>query len=263
MSENSMRSRRLFIRYLMQGAMAAPIAGLGATRLASAASLPASNTFILAQLQYEGGLWDPRPRATISLVREVRQRTSVETQDERKVVTLQDPALFSYPFLYMTGEQSFPPLSDASLTILRRYLLFGGLLLIDDARGNKGRDFDASVRRDIARLFPKEDLKILPPDHTVFRSFYLIRTIGGVRIVNPYLEGVNVGDRTPLLYCQNGLGAAWERDYLGNWVSHCRPGGEAQRLEAFKLGVNCILYALTVNYKQDLIHIPFIRKKLG
>jgi hypothetical protein len=27
--------------------------------------------------------------------------------------------------------------------------------------------------------------------------------------------------------------------------------------------VNCILYALTVNYKQDLIHIPFIRKKLG
>jgi hypothetical protein len=247
----------------MQGAMAAPLASLGATRLAAAASLPASNTFSIAQLKYEGGRWDPRPRATLSLVREVRQRPSVETQDERKVVTLPDPALFSYPFLYMTGEQSFPPLSDASLTILRRYLLFGGLLLIDDARGNKGRDFDAGVRRDIARLFPKQDLKILPPDHTVFRSFYLIRTIGGVRIVNPYLEGIQVGDRTPLLYCQNGLGAAWERDYLGNWVSHCHPGGEAQRREAFKLGVNCVLYALTVNYKQDLIHIPFIRKKLG
>jgi hypothetical protein len=27
--------------------------------------------------------------------------------------------------------------------------------------------------------------------------------------------------------------------------------------------VNCVLYALTVNYKQDLIHLPFIRKKLG
>jgi len=24
-----------------------------------------------------------------------------------------------------------------------------------------------------------------------------------------------------------------------------------------------VLYALTVNYKQDLIHLPFIRKKLG
>ena len=196
-------------------------------------------------------------------MREVRLRTSVETSNERQVVTLRDPALFSYPFLYMTGERSFEPLHDQELTLLRRYLLFGGSLLIDDARGNKGQDFDASARRDIARLFPERALKILPPDHTVFRSFYLIRTVGGVRIVNPYVEGVQVGDRTPLLYCQNGLGAAWERDYLGNWVSPCRPGGEPQRLEAFKLGVNCALYALTVNYKQDLIHIPFIRKKLG
>jgi len=146
---------------------------------------------------------------------------------------------------------------------LRRYLLFGGLLLIDDARGTKNQDFDASVRREITRLFPDRSLKILSPEHTVFRAFYLVRTVAGVRVVNPYLEGIHIEDRTPLLYCQNGLGAAWERDYLGNWVSACHPGGEAQRQEAFKLGVNCVLYALTVNYKQDLIHIPFIRKKLG
>ena len=260
-----MLSRRHFVHRCLQWAMAAPAAAgsLVAAQPDTSAALPASNMFTLAQLQYNGGQWDPRPRATLTLMREVRQRTSVETRDERQVVTLQDPNLFAYPFLYMTGEQSFPPLSDADLTILRRYLLFGGLMLIDDARGNKGRDFDASIRRDIARLFPKRNLKILPPDHTVFRSFYLTRTVGGVRIVNPYLEGVTVGDRTPLLYCQNGLGAAWERDYLGHWVSACYPGGETQRLEAFKLGVNCVLYALTVNYKQDLIHIPFIRKKLG
>ncbi len=259
-----MTSRRSFLRHLLHWTAGVPTAlSLQATPATPVAALPASNMFTLAQLKYRGGQWDPRPRATVSLMREVRLRTSVETNDARQEVTLQDPALFSYPFLYMTGERSFAPLHDAELTILRRYLLFGGFLLIDDARGNKGQDFDASVRRDIARLFPDRALKILPPDHTVFRSFYLIRTVGGVRIVNPYLEGVHVGDRTPLLYCQNGLGAAWERDYLGNWVSSCRPGGELQRLEAFKLGVNCVLYALTVNYKQDLIHIPFIRKKLG
>lgn len=255
-----MTSRRTFIRHVLQW-----VAGLsaGLASLARAEAIPATNTFTLAQLKYRGGQWDPRPLATTSLMREVRMRTSVETHDERQSLALHDPALFSYPFLYMTGEREYEPFSDEELTVLRRYLLFGGLLLIDDARGNKGQDFDASVRRDIARLFPDRALKILPPDHTVFRSFYLIRTVGGVRMVNPYLEGVHVGDRTPLLYCQNGLGAAWERDYLGNWVSACRPGGEAQRLEAFKLGVNCVLYALTVNYKQDLIHIPFIRKKLG
>ncbi len=256
--------RRVFLRHLLHWAGALPVSlGLHAGLTSPAEAIPASNTFTLAQLKYRGGQWDPRPIATISLMQEVRLRTSVETRDERQALTLQDPALFSHPFLYMTGERGFDPFSDAAVVILRRYLMFGGFLLIDDARGNKGRDFDASVRREIARLFPHRPLKILPPDHTVFRSFYLIRTIGGVRMVNPYLEGVHVGDRTPLLYCQNGLGAAWERDYLGNWVSQCRPGGEAQRLEAFKLGVNCVLYALTVNYKQDLIHIPFIRKKLG
>lgn len=260
-----MLSRRRFIHCCLQAAIAAPTAASSPIPVQpdTSTAQPASNTFTLAQLQYNGGQWDPRSQATVPLMREVRQRTSVETRDERQVVALQDPSLFAYPFLYMTGVKSFPPLSNADLTILRRYLLFGGLMLIDDARGNKGRDFDASIRRDIARLFPKQDLKILPPDHTVFRSFYLTRMVGGVRIVNPYLEGITVGDRSPLLYCQNGLGAAWERDYLGNWVSACYPGGETQRLEAFKLGVNCVLYALTVNYKQDLIHIPFIRKKLG
>jgi hypothetical protein len=263
-AEEPMLSRRHVIRRALHCIAGVPaLYGLNAAFAPLAAALPASNLFAVAQLQYPGGQWDPHPRATVSLMREVQQRTSVETQDERRVVTLQDAALFSYPFLYMTGAQSFPPISEADLKILRRYLLFGGLLLVDDARGNKGRDFDASVRRDLGRLFPHKPLRILPPDHTVFRAFYLIRTVSGVRIVNPYLEGVEIGDRTPLLYCQNGLGAAWERDFLGNWVSVCQPGGEAQRLEAFKLGVNCVLYALTVNYKQDLIHIPFIRKKLG
>jgi hypothetical protein len=257
-----MYTRRLFLRHLWRCLAGVP-AVLSSLWPARSTALPASNTFILAQLKYTGGQWDPRPRATLALMQEVRQRTSVETQDERVVVTLQDAALFSYPFLYMTGEQEFAPLSERDLATLRRYLLFGGLMLIDDARGNKGRDFDASVRRDIDRLFPDKSLRVLAPDHTIFRSFYLIRTVGGVRLVNPYLEGVQIGNRTPLIYCQNGLGAAWEQDFLGNWVSQCYPGGEAQRLEAFKLGVNAVLYALTVNYKQDLIHIPFIRKKLG
>ena len=257
-----MHTRRVFLRRMGPYVAGMPML-ISSLWPAISKAVPASNTFVLAQLKYTGGQWDPRPQATIALMREVRQRTSVETQDERVVVTLKDPALFSYPFLYMTGEQAFDPLSDQDLAILRRYLLFGGLLLIDDARGNKGRDFDVSVRRDVARLFPDKPLKVLVPDHTIFRSFYLIRTVGGVRLVNPYLEGLQIGERTPLVYCQNGLGPAWERDFLGNWVSQCYPGGEAQRLEAFKLGVNAVLYALTVNYKQDLIHIPFIRKKLG
>ena len=103
-----MTSRRAFLRRMFHGALGLPAAlGLGVMRTPQAEATPASNTFILAQLQYRGGQWDPRPRATIPLMQEVRLRTSVETRDERHVLTLRDPALFAYPFLYMTGERSF------------------------------------------------------------------------------------------------------------------------------------------------------------
>jgi hypothetical protein len=48
------------------------VLGLGATLVPPAAANPASNTFTLAQLQYRGGQWDPRPRATTPLMQEVR-----------------------------------------------------------------------------------------------------------------------------------------------------------------------------------------------
>ncbi len=149
-------SRRAFLRSLLSWAASVPI-GVGAPSVLPALghAVPASNVFTLAQLQYQGGQWDPRPLATASLMQEVRLRTSVETRDERHTLLMRDPALFSYPFLYMTGERGFPPFSDEDVVLLRRYLLFGGLLLIDDARGTKGQDFDASVRREIARVFPE------------------------------------------------------------------------------------------------------------
>src|SRR5262245_56738728 len=115
-----MPSRRAFLHQMLRWTLGMPAAlGLGVMRTPRAAATPASNTFILAQLQYRGGQWDPRPRATIPLMQEVRLRTSVETRDERHVLTLRDPALFAYPFLYMSGERSFEPFSDEELEILR------------------------------------------------------------------------------------------------------------------------------------------------
>jgi len=94
------------------------------------------------------------------------------------------------------------------------------------------------------------------------RSYYLLKRIGGRRMISPYLEGIMVGNTTPLIYCHNDLGGAWERDQLGSWVYPCTPGGEQQRKDAFHVGINLILYAMTENYKEDLIHAPFIRKRL-
>ncbi len=80
-----MRSRRAFLRHMLRWAVGTPaVLGLGPALVPPAAANPASNMFILAQLQYRGGQWDPRPRATLPLMQEVRLRTSVETRDDAR-----------------------------------------------------------------------------------------------------------------------------------------------------------------------------------
>jgi len=254
--------RREFIRFLAQGFLLA--AGLAPKRLEASHPLeaPRSIQFVFAQLQYSGGDWNPHPLAVPPLVEELMQRTSVEAAAAPHGVRLADPDLFSYPFLYIAGKYEFEPFSEEEIQILRRFLSYGGFLLADDALGQPGYGFDRSLRRELKRLFPEKELRRLPSSHAALRSYYLLRRIGGMRIVYPYLEGISVGDSTPVVYCPNDLGGAWERDPVGRWVNPCTPGGEEQRRDAFHLGINLILYAMTENYKEDLIHVPFIRRRL-
>ncbi len=218
--------------------------------------------FFFAQLKYRGGDWDPHPLAIVPLMEEVRRRTSLEPNETRTEVSLTDRNLFSYPFLYITGKYDFEPFTEEEIEILRRFLSYGGFLLADNALGQPGYGFDKSFRREIKRVFPKREFRRIPSGHAALRSYYLLRRIGGMRLVQAYLEGISVGSSTPVIYCQNNLGGAWERDPLGNWVNPCIPGGEGQRRDAFHLGINLILYAMTENYKEDLIHVPFIRRRL-
>lgn len=218
--------------------------------------------FVFAQLQYRGGDWNPHPLAVTPLIEALMQHTSVEAAGTRHEIGLADPDLFSYPFLYLTGKYDFEPWTPQETERLGRFLSYGGFLLIDDALGQPGYGFDQSVRREIQRLFPDQELRRLPSNHALLRSYYLLNRIGGMKMVRPYLEGISVGSGTPVVYCQNNLGGAWERDPLGNWVNPCTPGGEDQRRDAFHLGINVILYAMTENYKEDLVHVPFIRKRL-
>jgi hypothetical protein len=253
--------RRAFLRLLSYGGLAA--AGL-APRSARAAQAPQRPIqFVFAQLKYRGGDWNPHALAVAPLLEELMQRTSVEAAPARREMTLTDGDLFGHPFLYMSGKYDFEPFTSDEVDILRRYLSFGGFLLADDALGQPGYGFDQSFRREMKRIFPDKEFTRMPAGHPAMRSFYLLRKIGGARMIHPYVEGINVGPSTPVVYCQNDLGGAWERDQLGNWISQCIPGGEEQRRDAFHLGINLILYAMTENYKDDLIHVPFIRRRLA
>jgi hypothetical protein len=253
-------TRRKFILLLSQGLITAGLLPARAGAAVSDDKRPIQ--FVFAQLKYRGGDWNPHPLAVTPLMEELMVRTSVEAATVRHEITLNDRDLFNYPFLYITGKYEFEPFTHDEIDILRRFLSYGGFLLADDALGQQGYGFDKTLRQEMQKVFPGNEFKRLPGGHAALRSYYLLRRIGGARMANPNLEGISLGNSTPVIYCQNDLGGAWERDQLGNWTNPCTPGGEEQRRDAFHLGINLVLYAMTENYKEDLIHVPFIRRRL-
>jgi hypothetical protein len=224
----------------------------------SGASFP---HFFFAQLKYRTGEWDPNPQFAEAIIEELELRTSIDGMKERRVTTLSDPDLFFCPFLYMAGKYEFDPFTPQERETLTRFLSYGGFLFAEDTMGAKGFGFDQALRREMKQLFPDHELRRLGPDHSVFQSFYIIGSVGGCQRVNPYLEGITIDNWTPVLYSQNDLSGAWARDRFGKWINECVPGGELQRSGAFKLGINIIVYSLTSDYKKDVIHHPFIKRR--
>lgn len=225
-------------------------------------ALGESSLFDVRTVDYVGGNPRPRESAPRRLAWEVRKRTSIETRLEPTRARLDDPSIFETPFLYWTGDSAFDPLSASEIAGLRRFLEFGGFMLIDDAAPEEG-GFDASIRREMARAMPDAQLAPIPNEHTVYRSFYLLHRPEG-RIAQPsHLEGVRFGDRIAVVYSRHDLGGAFARDNLGTYEHSVVPGGEAQRERAIRLGVNIVMYALCLDYKDDQVHAPFIMRRRG
>lgn len=223
-----------------------------------------SSEIVLGQLRYRGGRWNPRPNSVRPLMNFVASHTSIEPGATTSGAVAVDPGskeLFNYPFVLWLGDQSFDALSVDEIDNLRRYLRFGGFLLVDDAQGSKGFGFEASVRRELGRLFPEAPLHPLPKEHAAFRSFYLLDGSPGRLATGNDLESIEVQGRTVVVLSHNDLLGAWARDAFGNWDYEVRPGGEAQRQKAFRLGVNLLMYALCDDYKKDALHVDYIMKR--
>jgi hypothetical protein len=214
----------------------------------------------VAQLTTKG-TWNTRPNAMRRLLWEVTQRTSIEVQLEVATVAPSSKDIFRYPFLYWSGAGAQPAFTDEEVKRLRRHLTYGGTLLVDSADADPGGAFDTSVRRELARILPRASLERVAPDHVVYKSFYLVETQAGRTIRLPYTEGIQLEKRYAVLYSQNDLAGAWARDAFGRWEYEVTPGGERQREMAFRFGINIVMYALCLDYKDDLVHAPFILKR--
>jgi len=227
-----------------------------------AAAIGPGSKFRFGQLQLGSGT-NPRPTALKRMAWEIAKRTSVDIELAAAMVTPTTDTLHETPFLYLAGERELELPSAAGIEALRRFLTFGGFLLIDSAEGAPDGAFDGSVRKLMTAIFPSpaKGLELIPQDHVVYKSFYLLDKPVGRLAIAPAMEGVIRDGRIVAAYVANDMGGAWARDDFGNFDFTCEPGGERQRELAFRMGVNLVMYALCLDYKADQVHVPFIMKR--
>ena len=197
------------------------------------------------------------------------RRTAVETGDPMEVDVEADELIF-FPLIYWPITSAQHPLSAQAAERVNRYLATGGTILFDtrDEGGGGGGGTDMTERLQTLLAGVKvPPLVQVPPDHVLTKSFYLMqdfpgRWVGGPLWVEPVEDRVNDGVSTVVLG-SNDFAAAWAVDAQGFPSFAVVPGGEQQREQAYRFGVNLVMYALTGNYKADQVHVPAILERLG
>jgi hypothetical protein len=213
----------------------------------------------IVQLVYAGGNWRPRPTAIRRLAWEVHKRTAVDVVLEPSHSKPATGAFARSPLAYLSGDRPFADWDTASTDALSRFLRLGGTLIVDPAFTDDGdRDgFEASVDALLDSALEKVEPQPILPGHVIFRTFYELPRAVGREEGPPGLTGYRLGPREAVIRTRHDLGGAWARDNLGNWEHDVTPGGERQRENAFRLGVNLVLYALCQDYKNEQPHRRF------
>jgi hypothetical protein len=189
-------------------------------------------------------------RAEVNLMKIMKEVTYLDPHvEESGVFSLDDPELFKYPLAYMT-EPGFWTMGDAETAGLRAYLLKGGFIIFDDFRAdglfNSGGGW-ANLEGNVRRAFPELRLIELDASALVFHSFF------GIDSLNIIPQSYDRGrpaffglfeDNDPkkrmmaIVNYNTDVSDFWEFSATG-----FRPTSESN--EAYKLGVNYIMYGIT------------------
>lgn len=214
----------------------------------------------LLQLAH-AGRWQVHPGALTYLATEIGLRTSVAMFPEPTTVTLVAPELHDSMILFVSGTGAFSFTPDERAR-LERWLGLGGLIVFDNAGiSAPDADFDASARRELKALFPQSPLERVSPDHVVYRSFYRLDYPAGRVIHKPFIEGIRLGPRYCVFVMHNDLLGAMATADQKTFLNTPTPGGENQREMAIRLGVNLVMYATCLHYKDDQVHVDYLLHK--
>ncbi len=207
----------------------------------------------------------------------LRSRTSFNPGPPIGVDVSRDELAF-FPLLYWPVTPGQDNLAPATLARINTYMEHGGTILFDTRDQDRSLTGVANTGNEtLQRLIGKLDLPALEPvprTHVLTKSFYLLQSFPGrwaggtlwVESSNASAEehgGRSNDGVSSILIGSNDYAAAWARDASGRPMFPCEPGGERQREQAFRFGVNLVMYTLTGNYKSDQVHIPALLERLG
>jgi len=208
-----------------------------------------------------GGRWaTDYPDAEVNLGYRLQQMTSLKVDPKPVVVELTDKDLTRYPFLYIV-EPGMLVFSDDEVVALRRHLLNGGFLMIDDFWGEEEW---YNIRDEMARVFPGREIVDLPIEHPIFHCVFDLKEKPQVPSIHHAINYQGSGitwerpwdpstrevhyrayfddkGRMMAIICHNtDLGDGWEREGESHWYFK-----EFAEKRAYPMAINIIFWAMT------------------
>lgn len=196
-------------------------------------------TYKMAKLKYNGGGdWYANRTALPNLIAFCNKNLKTNFSAQESIVEVGSAALFNFPFAYLTGHGNVV-FNDIEAKNLRKYLIGGGFLHIDDNYG-----LDKFIRKEMRKVFPELMFVELPANHSLYNQKF--KFPNGLPKIHEH-DG-----KRP-----QGLALIWEGRVVCYYTFECDLGNgwedfgtypddsQDKRLDALKMGANLIQYALT------------------
>ncbi len=219
------------------------------------------DVFTFARIKYTPHYfrgWDGDfPEADWNISYRLQELTSMKVNPNPVTLELTDPDLFQHPFAFLIAPRSVI-FTDAEAEALRRYLLTGGFLMVDEFWGPEQWDH---FYWEMKRVFPNKEPVELPLEHEIFHNVYDLKKKPQVVAIHfwrqgyryhpvpgieddpdPHFYGIfdDRGRMMVLLCHNNDLVDGWERE--GDDEAFFR---EYSEKSSYPMGINIIFYAMT------------------
>jgi hypothetical protein len=192
--------------------------------------------FKIAKIKYKGGGdWYANKTALPNLIRFCNSNLNTNIAPDEAIVEVGSPEIFNYPWVYLTGHGNIV-FNDAEVANLRKYLMAGGFLHIDDNYGLK-----PFIVPQMKKVFPELDFIELPFSHPIYHQTYTFNN--GLPKIHEHeskpAQGFGLiyeGKLVCFFSYESDLGNGWEDQSVYN-------DPEETRQKALKMGANIIQYA--------------------